>query len=58
MVLFSQRMAMKRLRNISFVEYGATMSFEISTADAILSIGPFGFHSDGSRERGGQEATQ
>ena len=30
------------------------MSFEISIADAILSVDLFGFHSDGSRERGGQ----
>jgi len=45
---------MGRFHNIDFVKYWATMSFEISTADEILSIGLFDFHSDGSRERGGQ----
>jgi ABC-type arginine transport system permease subunit len=38
MVLFTQQMPNERFRNIDFVEYRATMSFEISIANEILSI--------------------
>lgn len=41
MVPFSQRMTMKDFATFDFVEYGATMSFEIPIADASPSVGPF-----------------